>query len=145
MLDVILVSDETFLKTFDKVDTNQVKTGELSVAEGCADWCLKKEGSKKYSVGQMNKLALIDLTEVTPKDLNKQLLEDLISVAVKLDSEEMCVAIAGKSPTAASMARSMTIFGFTADSKAECQQFTSNPDIVIMRMEVSQEDDFVDL
>lgn len=144
MFGTILVSDETFFKTFDKVD-NQVKTGELSVVEGCIDWSLKKE--EKYSVGQMDnkKIVLIDLTEVKPKDLGKQLLDDLINVTVKLDSEEMCVAIARKSPTSASMARSMTIFGFTPDSKTGCQQFTSNPDIVIMRMEVSQEDDFVDL
>eukprot|EP00826_Nyctotherus_ovalis_P020660 TRINITY_DN1650_c0_g1_i29.p3 TRINITY_DN1650_c0_g1~~TRINITY_DN1650_c0_g1_i29.p3 ORF type:complete len:122 (+),score=49.41 TRINITY_DN1650_c0_g1_i29:72-437(+) len=114
---------------------------------GNIEWSLKKAGNKKYSVGNVSsrRTVLVDLTETGAKELNKQLLEDFTNVAGRLDCEELCVAVAAKSPAAASMARSLTIFGFAADTKAQAALLTSNPDILIMRMEVNQEDDFVDL
>lgn len=142
-----VVAEEAFFKTFDKVDAGEVKIGELEIAEGNIEWSLKKTGNKKYSVGNVRgkKTVLVDLTEVGAKELNKQLLEDLTNLAGQLDSEELCVALAAKSPAAVPMARSLTIFGFVPDAKAQAALLTSNPDIIIMRMEVNQEDDFVDL
>jgi len=142
IISIILVSEETFFKIFDKVNMSQVKIGELSITYKDTKWHLKK-----YLVGYIKskKIVLVDLTGLGVKELSKQLLEDLINVAGKLESEELCVAIAAKSPTTASMARNLTIFGFTADTKAQISNLTSSSSIAIMRMEVSQEDDFVDL
>jgi len=138
---IALVSEEAFFKIFDKVNMSQVKIGDLSITYK------DTEGVKKYLVGYMKskKMVLVDLTKLGVKELSRKLLEDLINVAGKLESEELCVAIAAKSPTTASMARNLTIFGFTPSTKAQISNLTSSSSIAIMRMEVSQEDDFVDL
>ncbi len=41
--------------------------------------------------------------------------------------------------------RSLLVFGFEPAAKEEVARFTSRSDVVLMKMEVNQEDDFVDL
>lgn len=124
-----------------------MKISELEIEEGCAEWHLEKSGLRKYSLGyiETQKFAFADLTTVGAKELNRQLLDDLTNVAGRLGSEVLYVAMAAKSPAVVSMARSMTIFGFEAVRKTEAKEYVSSVDVVVMRMELNQEDDFVDL
>jgi len=101
----------------------------------------------KYRVGciQDEKILLVDLTDIYPRDLNKLLLDDLCKIAECTKSENMFIAINLANLSARQIARNLLVYGFEKSSKEECEKFTSNKNILMMKMEINQEDDFVDL
>ena len=117
---------------------------ELDIEHGPAEWREKHGSPKKYSVGfiESSKALLVDLSEITPKDLNKPLLDDLGKIAEKTQSEGLYVAVQA---AASALVRNMMVYGFEKITKEEARTYTSDSDILLLKMEVNQEDDFVDL
>ena len=119
---------------------------DLEVEYGLAEWRAKGEAPRRYKLGclETEKLLLADLTEAG-KEIGRALLDDLCSLTEKTKAETLVIALAAMQPAAGHLVRSLLVFGFEAVSKEEAQRFTSRQDVVLMRMEVNQEDDFVDL
>lgn len=88
---------------------------------------------------------LADLTEITKKDLNKMLLDDFAQIAEKQQIENLYVALSMNEPTLGDIARNLIVYGFEKISKEDSKRYTTNPEVMVMKLEVNQEDDFVDL
>ncbi len=86
--------------------------------------------------------AVADLSEVPCKEVTRSLLDDLFKVAVDLKAEELCVAISLLDPERDRLIRKLVVYGF---EKSLAERLASNPDLAFFRIEVNQEDDFVDL
>ena len=129
---------------FDKVDESEISKIELQVEQGLPEWREHANEPKKFQLGLMgrSKSAIADLAEVSGKEINKLLLDDLHKITGDLEAEELFVAISLLDPLKDKTVRNLVVYGF---EKVEAKRFTSNPDVMMLRMEVNQEDDFVDL
>eukprot|EP00831_Metopus_contortus_P051348 TRINITY_DN430_c0_g2_i2.p2 TRINITY_DN430_c0_g2~~TRINITY_DN430_c0_g2_i2.p2 ORF type:complete len:175 (-),score=20.60 TRINITY_DN430_c0_g2_i2:165-689(-) len=140
--------EEAFFETYDRLDQAKITLGELSIEYGPAKWRVTETDSKKkYSFGwcPASSTLFVDLTEVSPKELTKLLLEDLSRVAESKEAEGLVVAIKRTPAELSALIRSLFTFGFERISKSDTQKLVSNPDVHVLRLEASQECDFVDL
>lgn len=88
---------------------------------------------------------LVDLAEVPGKELTKSLMKDLNRIAERTKS---CVMYAGLRASACgvnSIVRSMMVYGFEVAGKSESKKLVSGKSVIVMKLEVTQELDFVDL
>lgn len=92
-----------------------------------------------------SKEILIDLTKNNPKEISKSLLDDFSLLAEKLKSDTIYAALSASSASFGVLARNLLVYGFEKTSLEEASKYTSSPDIVLLKKEVDQEDDFVDL
>ncbi len=124
-----------------------VKISELDIEQGLAEWRGKDASPRKYRVGcvEDSKVLLADFTEVSSKELNKLLLDDLCKIAEKTKSETLYVALSAVQPTLSGLVRNMLVYGFEKVGKEEAAKLASNPELLMLKLEVNQEDDFVDL
>ncbi len=86
-----------------------------------------------------------DFTEIEAKELNKLLLDDLCKIAERTKSETLYVALSTMDSAIRSIVRNMLVYGFEKTTKEEAEKYMSNPEVLLMKLEVNQEDDFVDL
>ena len=119
---------------------------ELSVENGLREWRLQKE-PRKYQLGFSAgwKRAFAELTDMDPKEMGRALLDDFHKLAEDIHADELCLAISLKDPAHMKMARSLLVYGFEKVQPEEAAQITSSPDLLLLKMEINQEDDFVDL
>lgn len=133
-----------FATVFDKVDESEVTRLELLVEQGLPEWRDKATEPKKYRMGclEKEKVAVADLSEVPNKEVTKTLLDDLFKISIDLQAEELYVTVSLLDPARDKLIRNLLVYGF---EKSEAERFTSNPDLALLKIEVNQEDDFVDL
>ena len=130
------------------VDQKNITISELDIEHGLCEWREKDSSPRKYHVGciEEDKVILADFTEISIKEINKLLLDDLCKIAEKTKSENLYAALSTvPSSSISNVVRNMLVYGFEKATKEETAKLTSNPEIIIMKMEVNQEDDFVDL
>ncbi len=137
-------TEEALETIFDKVDEEELTRIELTVEQGLPEWREKTAGPKQYSIGYLEheKVTLVDFSELPAKEITKTLLEDVYKISGDLQAEELYAAVSMLDPEKDRIIRNLVVYGF---EKAEGKRFTSNPDVVMLRIEVNQEDDFVDL
>eukprot|EP00830_Metopus_es_P006094 TRINITY_DN157_c0_g3_i1.p3 TRINITY_DN157_c0_g3~~TRINITY_DN157_c0_g3_i1.p3 ORF type:complete len:137 (-),score=30.22 TRINITY_DN157_c0_g3_i1:213-623(-) len=121
--------------------------GEIEIDYGKAAWREKDSCERHYTfeVNGANKTMFVDLTEASSKDINKLLLEDLSDIAGKSKSENLCIALSENDPTIPALVRNLLVFGYEKIGKEETAKYTSCKEAILMKLEVNQEDDFVDL
>lgn len=124
------------------VDESEISRIELQVEHGLPEW--RESESKHYQLEYVksNKTILADFSELSSKELNKSLLEDVYKLAGDIQAEELYLAISLMNPDKDRIVRNLVVFGF---EKTEAKKITSNAEVVVLKIEVNQEDDFVDL
>ena len=144
---ITLVSDETFFQTFDKIDSKLINISELEIEYGFAKEPTPKNNHRCYQIGnlQSQKFIFVNLTELVPKQLTRHLLESFNKIAEKTKSENIYVVISRQSPVTSSIIRSLGMFGFESVKDEEAKLFVSKADKIVMKMEISQEDDFLNM
>lgn len=140
----IIVGDEVLFKTFDKVNPTETEVSELYVECGLAEWNISKTKQRFYHVANFpaRKALLVDFCQIAPKELSGYLLDALSKIAERTKSEFIYVAISSKSSSVSSFVRCLGIYGFEGP---EIESWTSDKNVIIMKMEVNQEDDYVEL
>jgi hypothetical protein len=88
------------------------------------------------------KVALVDLSKTS---ISKALLNDLHKLSEEIHAEEVYVAISVKAANCNLAARNLIVYGFEKLSSDEAQRFTTMADYIFLKMDVNQEDDFVEL
>ena len=142
-----IVDEGTFYATFDKLADSNIVLSELGIEQGLAEWRDKSSSPRKYLVGCIEETSLMfaDFTEIDSKELNKPLLDDLCKIAEITKSETMYVALSAANPEMGHIVRNLLVYGFEKTTKIEAKNYASDSNILLMKMEVNQEDDFVDL
>ena len=87
----------------------------------------------------------MDFTDIDAKELDKLLLDDLCKIAEKTKSETMYVALSTSDLAARPMVRNMLVYGFEKATKEESEKFLTGSEILLMKLDINQEDDFMDL
>lgn len=77
--------------------------------------------------------------------INKQLLNDLHTLAEEVSAEEIYIALRLDASNCNSIVRNLLVYGFQKISSQEAERFTTMNDYLLMKMDVNQEDDFVDI
>ena len=141
------VVEEAFYTTFDMVTKEDVSLSELDIEQGLAEWREKDSTPRKYQVGciKNSKVLLADFTTIESKQINKLLLDDLCKIVEKSQAEDLYIALSALDPKIGAVVRNLVVYGFEKVGKEEAAKHISNPEIMVMKMEVNQEDDFVDL
>jgi hypothetical protein len=126
------------------VDKSEVTKIDLHVAQGLPEWRENSTNDKKYQIGFMetSKTMLANLTEAQSKEINKTLLDDIYKVAGDLESEELYVTLSLLDPNKDKIVRNLIVYGF---ERTDAKKFVTNPEVIMLRMDVNQEYDFVDL
>ena len=108
------------------------------------DWCLNKLEGKKYELEflEKEKVVLFDLSEASSENISRKLLDDIYNLSGELKAEELYISVSSLSPKKNSIVRNLLVFGF---ERVDDDRFTSNKEIILLKMEVNQEYDFVDL
>lgn len=140
--------DESSLETqplesiFDKVEMTTHVT--LEIEDSGNEWSNKKLTPKHYSVEHLTneKIVLVDFTELPFSEMTKLLLNDIYSLAGVLGAEELYIGVSLLNEEKNKILRSLLVFGY---EKVIEETFTSNTDVVMLRIDVNQEYDFVDL
>eukprot|EP00826_Nyctotherus_ovalis_P053833 TRINITY_DN7024_c0_g1_i5.p1 TRINITY_DN7024_c0_g1~~TRINITY_DN7024_c0_g1_i5.p1 ORF type:complete len:156 (-),score=48.26 TRINITY_DN7024_c0_g1_i5:337-804(-) len=124
-------SGEVAESVFDKVESKVV-----TLEEG--------EGLKQHELEYLEKekIVLVDFSELTAGELTKSLLNNIYSLAGILGAEELYASVSLLSEDKSKILRDLLVFGF---EKAGGESFTSNTDVTMVRVDVNQEYDFVDL
>ena len=133
-----------FHSLFDMVDKSEVTKIELRVGQGLPEWRDSSANTRKYTMGFMegSKTMLANLSEVQSKEINKTLLDDIYKIATDLEAEELYVALSLSDPNRDKIVRNLIIYGF---ERTGTKKFVTNPEIVMLKIDVNQEYDFVDL
>ena len=136
--------EEAFHSLFDMVDKSDVTKVELRVGQGLPEWRDSTANIKKYTMGFMerSKTMLANLSEVQSKEINKTLLDDIYKIATDLEVEELYVALSLLDPNRDKLVRNLIVYGF---ERTDAKKFVTNPEIVMLKIDVNQEYDFVDL
>ena len=136
--------EEAFHSLFDMVEELEATKIELHVERGLPEWRDNINCEKKYQMGFLegSKAMVVNLTEAQSKEINKILLNDLYKIAGDLEAEELYVALSLLDPNKDKTVRNLIVYGF---ERADTKKFATNPEVLILRMEVNQEYDFVDL
>ena len=148
LIDEAELSEKAFYKTFDALEEGKAVLAELEVECGPAEWRAGIGESKKYHIAsfESTKLSLANLINIPAKEFNKTLFADLCKISETLHSERLFVALSRKSPHLANIMRSLTVYGFEKASMVEQAKFTTNPEIIMLKIDLNQEeDDFVDI
>ena len=88
---------------------------------------------------ETSKLILIDLTS---EFITKFLLDDLYKISSDFGVEKLYVTISLSAQKKNDILRNLLVYGF---QRAKTEKFTTNKDILILKIYVNQEYDFVDL
>ncbi len=142
------LSVEEFYKTFDKIEEGKATLAEMEVENGPAEWRNgKSKGTRKYHLASLesDKVALANLVNIEPRELSKALFVDLSKIAETMHAEHLYIALSRKSPQLANIIRSLTVYGFERVLPKELVGFTSSPGIMMLRFDLTAEEDFVDL
>lgn len=117
------------------------------IENGPIQWRSIGQTPQKYLAGciEEEKMLLVDLKSASGKDINKLLLEDLLNIAEKKKMECLLVGISQNDQNFHKILRNLLVFGFEKTGENEAKKLTSKTDVVILKMEVNQECDFVDL
>jgi hypothetical protein len=139
-------SREAFFNSFDLLAESDIETLELTIEHGLPEWRLQKDPRRyQLAFNERCKQLFADLTTIAGKELGRALLDDVHKLAEDIKAEELYVAISLKDPERAKVVRSLLVYGFEKLESSEAGQLTSNPDVLLLKMEINQEDDFVDL
>lgn len=124
-----------------------MEISELGVDQGLAEWREKDATPRRYRLGCIadEETLLADLTEINAREINRPLLDDICKVAEKTRSEGLFVALSLSLPQIGNVVRSLITYGFERLGKEEDAKLTTNSAVILLRLEVNQEDDFVDL
>lgn len=116
----------------------------LEIEDSASEWSDKKLTSKRYSLEHLinEKIVLVDFSELAFSEMTKLLLNDIYSLAGVLGAEELYVGVSLLSEEKNKILRNLLVFGY---EKVTEESFTSNTDVVMLRIDVNQEYDFVDL
>ena len=137
----------SFFEKFESLEQEKVILAELEVEHGPSEW-RKGHEAHKFHLGyiEAKKIALADLTYVPPIALNKSLLADLSKMADNLKADHLYLALSNRNvKQLASVLRSLIVYGFEKVKNEEVKLFTAKADKLFLRMEISREEDFVDL
>ena len=139
-------SREAFFDSFDLLAETDIDTLELTIEHGPPQWRSHKE-PRRYQLGfsERWKRLFADLTTIAGKELGRALLDDAHKLAEDVKAEELFVAVSLRDPERVKVVRNLLVYGFEKLESAEAAQLTSNPDVMVLKMEINQEDDFVDL
>ena len=112
--------------------------------QGLPEWREKPASSQLYRLDYLegSKVVLADFSDLPSKEITKALLEDVYKVSGDIQAEELYVAVSLMDPQKDRIIRNLVVFGF---EKVEGKKFTSNSEVALLKIEVNQEDDFVDL
>eukprot|EP00826_Nyctotherus_ovalis_P035936 TRINITY_DN3135_c0_g1_i17.p3 TRINITY_DN3135_c0_g1~~TRINITY_DN3135_c0_g1_i17.p3 ORF type:complete len:103 (-),score=28.30 TRINITY_DN3135_c0_g1_i17:210-518(-) len=88
---------------------------------------------------------LVDFVEVPGKELTKSLMKDLNRIAERTKSRAMYAGLKADASGINSIVRSMMVYGFEIAGKGEAEKLVSGKNMLVMKLEVTQELDFVDL
>jgi len=91
---------------------------------------------------ERSKISLANLAGVEAKEINKTLLDDIYKIAGDLEAEELFVSVSLTDPMKDKIVRNLVVYGF---EKSDAKRFVSDSSVMVLRMEVNQEVDFVDL
>ena len=132
-------------RTFDKIDTRNVTLIELDVQDGIAEWKGNDNLRRRYHIAHIKDTILVDLINITTKELTKSLLKDLNKIGEHTKSKIMYVSLKTSSPSINTIVRSMMVCGFEITSKEEAKKLLSSTDLIVMKLEVSSDLDLPDL
>ena len=115
--------------------------------QGPAEWRGPTQSAKRYHLAflEASKVSLANLINIAAKEFNKSLFADLSKMSETLHAEHLYVALNRKNPQLTNIVRSLTVFGFEGVLPKDKEKFTTSPDIAMMRVDLSQEEDYVDL
>ena len=85
---------------------------------------------------------MLYLSEINNDKIGKSFLDSVYSVAGYLNAEELYVSVSLEEPKRNRIIRDLMVFGFERTSR---DKYTSNKEIEMLKIEVNQEYDFVDL
>jgi hypothetical protein len=126
---------------FDKIESKEATHVTL---EETTNELYEKVAPKRCSLEYLDneKIVLVDLSEFAYNEITKQFLNDIYSLAGVLKAEELLVNVSLLSSEKSKIIRNLLVFGFEKTSE---ENYTSNTDIAMLRIDVNQEYDFVDL
>lgn len=129
---------------FDKIEDNDTVKIVLEVEQGLPEWRAEGAEPKRYMMNyaEETKTMIADFSELAVKELNRALLDDAYKIAGDLGAEDMYVAVSLLEPEKDRIVRNLIVYGF---EPTDSTRFTSNPEVLMLHIEVNQEDDFVDL
>ena len=133
---------EALESIFDKIEDERAT--HVILEERSDEWHERKVAPKRCNLEYLEneKIALVDLSEFANSDISKQFLNDIYSLAGVLKAEELLVSVSLLSSEKSKIIRKLLVFGF---EKTPEETFTTNTDVAILRIDVNQEYDFVDL
>ena len=142
-----VLSEEEFYKTFDALEESKTVLAALEIENGPLEWRLGAKESKKYHLASIesSKVALANLITIPAREYNKALFVDLCKMSETLKADRLYVALSKKAPQLANTVRSLTVYGFEKATPEEQKLFTSCLDITMLKIELTQEVDYVDL
>lgn len=144
ILDENSTSDDSSKTVFDKLPTTKASRLTLEVEEQNTEWRRKKPTPKHYTLEYLEneKTILVDFSELSSAEINKPLLNNIYTLAGHLQAEALLISVSLLDPEKNSIIRNLLVFGF---ERVQDEKFTSDDEVTVLRMEVNQEDDFVDL
>ena len=96
---------------------------------------------KSYNLQYLKKEKAV-LVDFSSEEVTKSLLTDVYSLAGEIQARELYISVSLMNPNKSSTLKNLLVFGF---EKASGEEFTSNEEVMVLKMEVNQEYDFVDL
>ena len=129
---------------FDMIDSEDITPIKLKVVSGENRWTKKDFNTKIYNLCyiQKEKTLLTDLCELNAKNITKILIDTIYKIAEQIMAEEVYIVVSLLNSKKNSIIRNFLVYGF---EKCNENLFTTNPEVEVFRIEVTQEYDFVDL
>ena len=145
--EVGVFSNEDFYKLYNVLDKEKTALNTLEIEHGPLEWKDKEKDLRKYNLAfiEMYKAALGDLTKIPASELTKTLFEDLRKMSETLGATVLYVALSINSPQLISIVRSLLVYGFEKVKAEEQTKFTSNSSIVMFKLDLTIDPDFMDL
>ncbi len=141
------LSEEQFYKTFDKMERAKTVLAEMEVENGPTEWLNGIKQARKYHLASIetSKLALANLITIGAKEFSKSLFADLSKVSESLHAKHLYVALSKLIPQFLNIVRSLRVYGFEKVSNEDRAKFTSSLDVAMLKLDLSSEEDYVDL
>ena len=145
--DFPILDEGEFYKLFDVLEEGKTTLTTLEVEHGPSEWRDQSKAGRRYHLASIDlyKSSLANLTKIPAKELTKALFEDLCKMSETLNGDYLYIALSRSTPQLISIVRSILVYGFEKVSTEEQIKFTSNADIIMFKMELHQDTDYVEL
>jgi predicted ATPase len=143
IIELSRINSEAFFELFDKLDESKLINIEVEIENGLPVW--RNDGESlliHIAFIEEEKKAVADLSE---KKITKALLNDIHRVAEETKADELIIAVPLDSENCNADVRNLLVYGFEKLEAEEIQKISTKTEYLFLKIDVDQEDDYVEL